>query len=593
MSSLPTRRGGAILGFALAGLPGVALAVAAETLNHAFVDDPWSLWIVAVALPGLFGLILGWLVRARESEVNLYLVVAEALVILGLPLVYGPRTVPELELVVLGVDGATWDVADPLIEEGRLPHLGRLREQGATGTLRAHEPMFSPLLWTTLATGVPPEEHGIRGFKVRSDRCLAPRFFDIAAHEGLRVGIYKWLVTWPPHPVQGFMVPAWLAPSPETWPKDMSWVKELELSRRLERKSVIARRSTLQLAWEGFRHGLRWSTLRQAATWALRERLSRPDPDERALNGQLLRARMDRDAFVFAVQHQRPQVATFTTYATDALGHRFWREYEPEAFTDVPEERVRLYGDAIPSAYTQADQILGEILELLPEDGRLVVLSDHGFQATQDAAGGTPVAPRTDRLEALLPEVVGPVQVARTGTRVVVTLDGADPASQREALERWLAGLTRASTGQPFFRWSPVEDSPRSLALDILEGRATEADLREDTVGGEPLADWARPFEGHWGDHHPMGLIALWGPGVEAQRLEADALDVAPTLLAALDIPASRTMDGQALVWPELPRVRSWDRAIPLYPESTEPDAEPEVNEEMLQELGYLDASSP
>src|SRR5262245_45419978 len=62
-------------------------------------------------------------------------------------------------IVLVGLDGADWQILDPLIQAGRLPHLARLRSRSAWGHMRSFEPILSPLLWTTVATGKPPEEH--------------------------------------------------------------------------------------------------------------------------------------------------------------------------------------------------------------------------------------------------------------------------------------------------------------------------------------------------------------------------------------------------------------------------------------------------
>ena len=71
---------------------------------------------------------------------------------------------PLRKVLFIGIDGADWQILDPLIAKGRLPHLDALVRNGAAGELRSLEPMLSPLLWTTMATGKLPEEHGILSF---------------------------------------------------------------------------------------------------------------------------------------------------------------------------------------------------------------------------------------------------------------------------------------------------------------------------------------------------------------------------------------------------------------------------------------------
>jgi hypothetical protein len=60
---------------------------------------------------------------------------------------------PRDEVWIIGLDGADWEILDPMIERGELPNLAKLREDGAYGRLRSEEPMLSPMLWTSIATG--------------------------------------------------------------------------------------------------------------------------------------------------------------------------------------------------------------------------------------------------------------------------------------------------------------------------------------------------------------------------------------------------------------------------------------------------------
>ena len=69
-----------------------------------------------------------------------------------------------MKVFVLGLDGATWDLLEPLIQEGLLPNLARLREQGSWGSLRSVFPPLSPVAWTGVMTGKNSGKHGIFEF---------------------------------------------------------------------------------------------------------------------------------------------------------------------------------------------------------------------------------------------------------------------------------------------------------------------------------------------------------------------------------------------------------------------------------------------
>src|SRR5262249_13239447 len=67
-------------------------------------------------------------------------------------------------VIVLGLDGMEPSVVDRMIDEGALPHFRTLRDRGASGLLRSSRPILSPIIWTTIATGKPPDAHGIGHF---------------------------------------------------------------------------------------------------------------------------------------------------------------------------------------------------------------------------------------------------------------------------------------------------------------------------------------------------------------------------------------------------------------------------------------------
>jgi len=68
------------------------------------------------------------------------------------------------KLLLIGWDGADWKVIHPLLDSGRMPTLNKLVEQGVMGSISTLEPPFSPMLWTSIATGKHADKHGILGF---------------------------------------------------------------------------------------------------------------------------------------------------------------------------------------------------------------------------------------------------------------------------------------------------------------------------------------------------------------------------------------------------------------------------------------------
>jgi len=573
-------------GALIAAVIPVGFAGWAAFVNPWFMDELGSylLFMVApwLALGGFFGALVrgggDWKARSH---------LLAFLGLMGLMLGTYFRPTPgavSTKLLIFGVDGATWDVFDGL----SLPAFESVKKNGAWGVLRSSEPMFSPLLWTSMAPGEVPDQHGIHGFRTQATDCRSGRFWDVASDKGWSVGLYKWLVTWPPAPLSagGFVVPSWLAGQPDTWPTELSFIKEIELSRRLKRKRVEQVRPTWRLVLSGVRHGLRWSSLRKGAAWMVRERLTDVVPAERAWHLQLLRVWMDRDVFVAQLHRHEPGLATFTTYATDALAHTHWELMEAcNDGGDCPP-----WGRAVPDAYQQADVVLGEIVALLGDDAHVLVVSDHGFRAFSEEDRGRNFVPTTERLRERIRAEVGPVDVARLGHKLTVSFD-AEVVSET-ALVGWLDALTQASTGNSFYRWEAIPNGVGALGLTLRDERMDAQRLASDAVGGEPISNYASLTAPYTGEHDMDGIVLAAGPAVPLGVLESDAslLDVAPTALGLLGLPASKEMTGRVLWGDELPRVDSYDHLSPAEAASSKrPDVQADVNTEQLRALGYIE----
>jgi len=127
------------------------------------------------------------------------------------------------KVVVIGLDGATWDIIDPMIESGALPTFERLKREGAWGDLRSVDCYMSPPAWTSMMTGFSPERTGIytfgkwlpeeREFMAFSSLDVeVPHVWDIASVAGRRVAVTNVPLTYPALPVSGIMVSGLMTP---------------------------------------------------------------------------------------------------------------------------------------------------------------------------------------------------------------------------------------------------------------------------------------------------------------------------------------------------------------------------------------------
>lgn len=117
---------------------------------------------------------------------------------------------------VVGLDGATWDVIDPLIERGKLPVFKAIKEGGAWARLRTFDPTLSAVVWTSIATGKSMIKHGIVDWTYvnrqhiqvpySSSEKRVPSIWEMMDQHGLRSVVLNWFVTYPPDAVRGVMV---------------------------------------------------------------------------------------------------------------------------------------------------------------------------------------------------------------------------------------------------------------------------------------------------------------------------------------------------------------------------------------------------
>ena len=540
-------------------------------------------------------------------------------------------------VLVIGIDGATFDLLRPWAEAGDLPTLARLMAEGTHGLLESTTPPVTSPAWPTFATGKNPGKHGVFDFispsggqfeLVNATSIRAPTLWQILSEAGRTVGVMNVPVTYPPTPVNGFIIAGLLTPVGSTfaYPADL-----------LDRYAG------------------------RLAPYRLVPHVQYQEGNEAEFAADLFDLVEQRGEYALQLMADYPQdFLMFHFQVTDIMQHAFWKFVDPTHPRYDPQAAAR-FGPALKQLYQCIDDIIGRMLDRLTDDTAVIVMSDHGFGSLHYVVN----------LNLFLLEQ-GLLQLKRGAwTRLKTGLfrAGLTPASIWHLIERaglqnyvWQVGKsTRNKVVGKFLSFDDVDWS-RTLAYSIghvgqihvnLKGRAPAGivepgaeyeavrqrviealhDLRHPTTG-QPLVERVIPSEqvahgpytrrgpdlhivmdgyrtiafplfatdsrivtrqirGDSGCHRLHGAFVAWGAGVQPGLTVEGAriLDLAPTILHLMGLPVPDDMDGRVLT-----EALSVSRPVEYQsgsPASQEADSilSPEETAEVearLRALGYL-----
>lgn len=318
--------------------------------------------------------------RARVALIAFLL-----LAILGV-LGSGCRQTTQPRILVLGFDGLDPEAIDLLLSEGKLPNFAKLRREGAYGRLKTFRPTLSPILWTTIATGKTPDQHGIGHFvatdpetgrdqPVTSDMRRVQALWNIFSAADRTVGTLGWWATHPPERVNGFVASdrmAWhflFAQGFETAGASGGATFPPELEAQL--RPMMTRPDQIGLAELAPYVEVSASDL---------ERPFDLDDDLQHFRWVLATLRSYRDVGLSLWKSERPDLMMVYFEGTDSVAHLFGHLFRAQGLAGDLALQQQKFGNAVESVYEEADRILGDYLATVDRNTTLMVLSDHGFE---------------------------------------------------------------------------------------------------------------------------------------------------------------------------------------------------------------------
>lgn len=495
------------------------------------------------------------------------------------------------KVLIIGLDGVPFDLVNSWTIENKLPNISKIKQKGVWGTLNSVLPCHSLSNWTSFMTGKNPAKHGHFDFvtRVPGSRTVAyinsaisingKTLWDILGDYGKKLGVMNVPVTYPVREVNGFMIPDWLTPSTAknpTYPPELC----IELNKKFGDFLFEYRGELFEKGKENEEQLLQklyYST------------------EKRAESALFLMEKYDWDFFMIV----------FT--GTDTIQHFLWHYTDSmHPLHDTPEVRRR--GDEILKYYQKMDQIIGNFLNKIDSDTRVIILSDHGFGpfikkvninkvlldlgllvinkkqlikspshgfeflnflAKFDCLNLRKLFPRKLRQRAIDLATDAPIDWSRTRAYsgssaeeggVYINLKGRDPKGVvtpgdeynelRELISEKLTELTDPDTGkkviEKVFKKENLYCGPYLDRMPDL--------LLVMARGYEPIGSFDRdnlfvsPAR-RTGTHRSEGIFLAMGDGIiKGKEIEnASILDVCPTILYILDSPVPSDMDGKVL----------------------------------------------
>lgn len=511
-------------------------------------------------------------------------------------------------VVVIGLDGATFDLLDPWIKEGRLPNLRRMMERSTYGRLESTIPPISPPAWTSFATGVNPGKHGLLDFItfepvsfkkifVNSSHVRSKRFWDLAGEKGKKNIILYIPVTYPPQKIEGTMVSGFPAPSQGEFicPKEMN--KELE---------------------------------EKLGTWWVKVDADKYSDSEEAFLEEIYRSLETRFRVVDYLMMKEWDFFVFVIMETDWVQHFFWGKKD----------------QCILPLYLKIDGMIGHFMESLKEEDVILILSDHGFGPIRKTfylnswlrekgflASKTQLGySRENLVEGIFQRRKGFSWVKKirwalskrntvidwNKTQVFLNNTGSIYGARINLMGREPEGIVRPEEYDEV-RNRVIEKL--SLATDDQEGKKVMERIyrKEDiywgpytknapdiifvpdceyTLSGQIKDEFFKKSREGRSYHRPEGILILYGPGIKKGRKikGTHIMDVAPTILYLLGLPIPKGFDGRVLTEAlethvlKTSPVRVEDTSLVVeVPEFVMEGAEEEDVRKRLRGLGYIE----
>ncbi len=286
------------------------------------------------------------------------------------------------KVLLLGWDAADWQIMWPLINQGKMPAFKKLISNGVYANMSTLDPPFSPMLWTSVATGKTPDKHGILNFiEVNQDNEIQPvsvqsrktrAVWNILTHKGKKSNLVGWWPTHPAEPINGVVISDKFQKGYDKkrpvarWPIDPHTIHPPELLETYQKYRIHPKEIT------------------PAHILPFIPKAAQIDQskDEGLKNFAHVLAQ-NSSIHAAATKVMRETEWDFMAVYYDAIDHfcHGFMKFHPPKLGPVPPKLFDIYNEVITGAYVFQDMMLERMMKLADEDTTIIVMSDHGYES--------------------------------------------------------------------------------------------------------------------------------------------------------------------------------------------------------------------
>lgn len=435
-------------------------------------------------------------------------------------------------VILLALDGFSWNIIEQLISKQRLKNLKELIQNGSSGILKAEDFVSSPKIFCSIFTGKKASKHGIRDFYSKEEDLSADQIWDILNKKGLRIGVYRPLTVWSAKNFKGFCIPSPMLLEKESYPKKLNFISELDKKARTEKYSISF---LLKFFWRLFKFrfplkGLLKVIKRSILLFfaeGLEDRMFLLKEIELILHTNIYFKLLKRYSLDFSV---------FFDYCFDALGHIYWRE----------ENEIDKYSNVLPNAYTLADNFIGKVKKFaLKSNYHILICSDHGFEVKEKRFRQNFRTINVLHLLRVLNFYYDVYGIYMTES--VVFRSRPNSSHPLENFKKAMEAVT--CNNQKLFIIKPYENK---LIVKINDFFKDNKNFKVNLPNGkevklESILDFN---PGHTGSHSAdFGVFLIWGSKIKRNNKIGivTPYDITPTILSLMGQSISDDMDGRVL----------------------------------------------